>query len=110
MGTHKKTNRSLARKWTRIIKDYNQRGQTQAKYSKLNGFPSHQLVYWIRRLEKKTRVVIDKKLPSFISVQLEAPPNSNKQPYCQLSFDNGGVIAVENKSGFSKLCELISAD
>jgi transposase-like protein len=53
MGTHKKTNRSLARKWTRIIKDYNQSGQTQAKYSKLNGFPSHQLGYWIRRLEKK---------------------------------------------------------
>ena len=113
MGVNQKTNKTLAEKWLGHIEEYTNSGQTKSEYSKLKGFPAHQLSYWIHRLEQKLGLSSNKRKTDFVPVQVEsdsediAPP---PLPYCQLSFDNGGVIAVENKLGFTKLCELIKAE
>ena len=111
MGSNHKTNKTLAEKWLGRIEEYTNSGQTKSEYSKSNGFPAHQLSYWIHRLEEKLGFSSNKNKPTFVPVQVEPTPSSSTpKPYCQLSFNNGGVISVENELGFTKLCELITAE
>ena len=105
-------NKTLTEKWLARIKDYRKSGQTQSEYSKSKGFPAHQLSYWIRRLEEKLGLLSREKKSAFVPVQVESDSNrsTHSKPYCQLSFDNGGVIAIENKQGLTRLCELVQSE
>ena len=121
MGIIRKTSRkSLAKKWKVIIDDYKQSGHTQSVYSTLHGFPTHQLRYWIKRLSIKSDNTIEKQENTFVPVRIEhssdkGKPSINEEgrfittPYCQLTFDDGGVISIENELGFSKLCKLLGS-
>ena len=122
MGIIRKTSRKrLAKKWKVVIDDYKQSGHTQAVYSTLHGFPLHQLRYWIKRLSIKSDNTIAKQENNFVPVNIEHPsdngtPSINEEgrfitpPYCRLTFDDGGVISVENELGFSKLCNLLGSN